>query len=105
MQERYFQARSGWIRRVPHGFSWGAFFFGPIWAFANRGPLLGLVWILVTLPIEAVAHLSGAHGIIGEALGLVASGALMFFSGRYGHRWLAWSLRKQGYEELATHAV
>jgi len=105
MKVRYFRSREGWIRRVPATFSWTAFFLGPTWAFANRAWLLGIVGVAAELPVEFLSRLGRE-----KSPGLFIAAALtpwafMFVSGRYGNRWLAWSLRRQGYMEIQQDAV
>jgi hypothetical protein len=102
MDARHFQARDGWIRRVPHGFSWAAFFLGPLWAFANRGWQLGLLSTLVAIPVEFLSDWGDAHGTMGQVAGSAVSLAFMFCSGRYGRECLAWSLGQQGYREVES---
>ena len=92
MKPRIFHAPTGWIRVVPAGFSWIAFFFGPLWAFANRAWILGILLFAAAIPIKLV------EVVVGPA-GALASLAFAIAAGRYGGRWLAWSLRKQGYLE------
>ena len=102
--DRYFTSANGWVRRVPAGFSWMAFFFGATWAFANRAWRLGLLFFVAELPVELLSQVGRARGIGLALMAGAVSLAYMFALGRYGHRWLAWSLRRQGYEELSQSA-
>jgi hypothetical protein len=105
MEALYFKSSDGWIRRVPASFSWGAFFFGATWAFANRAWLLGLLCTAAELPVELLSHVGRVRGHWLAAVAFLASVSVMYVLGRYGHVWLAWSLRRQGYEELQGHAI
>lgn len=100
MQTRRFQAPNGSIRIVPSGFSWGAFFLGPLWAFANRGHRLGILLFVAEMLVEIPASVMASQGPGWAVLGLAFSVAFMFVSGKYGRKWLAWSLARQGHEEL-----
>jgi hypothetical protein len=94
---RIFHAPSGWVRIVPSGFSWVALVFGPLWAFANRAWLLGILLIAASIPLKFLEVLGGRAGVlVSLAFGIVV--------GHYGCRWLAWSLNKQGYRE-GDHAA
>jgi hypothetical protein len=105
MYIRYFQSPEGWVRRVPAGFSWLAFFFGATWAFANRAWLLGVVVSLVTAPLDLLHYAGNALPPSLALAWLVGALVSMFLLGRYGHAWLAWSLKRQGYAEIQIDAV
>ena len=73
---------------VPEGFSWGAFFFGPLWLAAYR------VWTAAVLVLAAtiliVALTKG-----GAAAALLM--ALILLLGLSGHDLRRWSLNHRGY--------
>jgi hypothetical protein len=105
MEARYFQSPVGWVRRVPTGFSWVGFFFGASWAFANRAWLLGIILSVVATPFELLHYAGAAMHPLVALLWLAGNLACMVLVGRYGHRWLAWSLARQGYAEVDNAAV
>jgi hypothetical protein len=76
---------------VREGFSWGAFWFGPLWLLA-RGLWLALLgWLLAALLYAfARPHLGGGEGIL---LGL----AIAVFIGLEGNRWRRAKLLRRGY--------
>jgi hypothetical protein len=79
-------------------FSWGAFFFGPIWLAYRRAWLAALLWA-AGLAVVAVA---------GKGLGLGTSStvtidfALAILLGFEGPRIVAWALARKGYSESAV---
>ena len=79
---------------VPEGFAWGALLFGPLWLFAHRawlaGVLAAVAWVLIaTAP--------------GWAVRLPAGLALAWGLGLWGHDMRRWSLTRRGY--LLAHVV
>ncbi|MCB8879643.1 DUF2628 domain-containing protein [Acidisoma cellulosilytica] len=82
--------------RLPHlvreGFSLGAFLFGPLWLFANRAWIAGVIALAVLVGILTLASvLSGATPCL-----LLAYAAVMGFNGRDLQRW---SLGRRGFTE------
>jgi hypothetical protein len=84
--------------RTPHlvreGFSLGAFLFGPLWLFAHRAWVPGLIALALLI---GVGILGGAIGGSGTAtILLLGYAVLLGFNGRDLCRW---SLARRGYEE------
>ena len=78
---------------VREGFSWGACVFGPLWLFAHRAWIAGVLvlcgWILA----------AAMPGGLGPALMLV----LAWATGVFGTDWLRWSLAGRGF--TLVHAI
>jgi hypothetical protein len=105
MIDRYFQAKDGTIRRVHPRFHWLAFWFGSLWAFANRAWLLGLIMFLAELPISIGADHALPQSPSIAVICFISYIAFEFVAGRFGQAWLAWSFKHQGYKELARDAT
>jgi putative flippase GtrA len=56
--------------------------------------------MLAELPLYVLSEMLGVRGFVAAAAGFCISIAAMYVMGRFGHRWLAWSLRRQGYVEM-----
>ena len=78
---------------VPERFSWGAAIFGPLWLFAHRAWIAGIVALLAAL----LASLAPPEWRWALA---VALGALL---GLFGHDLRRWSLGRRGF--LLAHVV
>ncbi len=74
---------------VPEGWSWGAFWFGPLWLFAERA------WIPAILDLAAFAWLFALAPP--RFWGPVAFG-LALLAGTMGRDMVRWSLSRRGYE-------
>lgn len=82
---------------VKDGFSWPAFFFGPLWALANR---LWVVSVLVIVVLIAIGMLTRAlEG--GEALQAWLLLGFAVLLGFHGNDLRQWSLERAGYELTA----
>src|SRR6476661_1325222 len=100
---RYFQAKDGWIRAVPPGFSWLALLLGPTWAFANRAWLLGIFLVVGSASIQLFGRLATARWPVAGLGAALAVFLWMYAIGRYGRVLLAWSFVRQGYGEVGLH--
>jgi hypothetical protein len=81
-------------RLVREGFSLGAFLFGPLWLFAHRAWVAGVIALAVLVAIGVLAGpMSGSDVPLILLLGYAA---LLGWNGRDLCRW---SLARQGYEE------
>jgi hypothetical protein len=81
-------------RLVPEGFSLGAFVFGPLWLFAHRAWLAGVIALALLIVLGLLAGSmpdSSTPSIL-----LLGYAALLGWNGRDLCRW---SLARQGYEE------
>ncbi|MGK5027501.1 DUF2628 domain-containing protein [Janthinobacterium sp. RB2R34] len=86
---------------VSAGFSWPAFFLGPLWAVAKRRWWWLLPMFCLDVVLSASAELADSQGR--EAALLLASCAQLSYllmRGWYGNRWLAASLERQGYTRV-----
>jgi hypothetical protein len=72
---------------IREGFSWGAFFFGPIWLLAHRAWIAGVLvlcaWVLAAL--------------LPGPLRPVPTVALAWATGVFGTDWRRWSLERRGF--------
>jgi hypothetical protein len=101
---RLFQARNDQIRSVKVGFNWFAFVLGALWAFGNRGWILGIALVAASvglLLIEVVLR-NYVGGAMADIVALVLYVGSMFACGRWGNAWLARTLQLQGYREIKT---
>ena len=73
---------------VPEGFSWGAFFLGPLWLAAHRVWTAAVLVLAATILIVALAP-------DGATTALLA--ALILLLGLSGHDLRRWSLNHRGY--------
>jgi hypothetical protein len=97
------QHKDGRVALVGNGFSWAAFFFGPLWAVVKRQWMLGLLLFLVLIPINFLIEFAEATrnlAFILASLGLMIG--YMVSCGIYGNRWLKASLKRKGYVESAN---
>jgi len=72
---------------VREGFSWGAFFLGPLWLLAHRA------WVAGVLVLCGGVLAAGMPGGLRLALMLV----LAWVTGVFGTDWLRWSLARRGF--------
>ena len=84
---------------VKLGFSWPAFFFGSMWAMANR---MWFPYLLFLLPLDAIlwfvtGYAEGQNNPSLALIGLLATLVYAYFRGRLGNGWLAKSLISRGY--------
>ena len=87
---------------VNAGFSWPAFFLGPLWAIAKRRWWWLLPMLCLDVVLSACGELADIQGR--EAALLLASSAQLSYlllRGWYGNRWLEASLMRQGYTRVA----
>jgi hypothetical protein len=79
---------------VPEAFSLGAFLFGPLWLFAHRSWVAGIIAAAVLVSLPVLGTTLGGPPAVG--LLLFAYAALLGFSGRDLQRW---SLERRGFAE------
>jgi len=92
---------SGASINIKSGFSWPAFFLGPLWALTKRMWLLLFLLTLALLPLFALdAYAEYKKSVPLSFLVLVLLNGIMFICGRYGNRWLYAKLLKQGYKPV-----
>ncbi len=77
------------------GFSWPAFFFGPLW----------LAWHRLWIAALAFAAVSFATLALPPAAGLVASFLLALLLGLEGNALRRWALRRRGWREAGSVAA
>jgi hypothetical protein len=79
---------------VKDGFSWPAFFFGPLWALTNR------MWVVGALLIAAMIGISMVPAAFdgGDAIASSLAVALAVLLGFHGNDLRQWSLERAGYE-------
>ncbi len=92
---------------IKEGFSWSAFFFGPIWMLLNELWWLACLWVglLAVCPlIKEVAFQPPVGGIqiLAFFVLFVATFGLSFLSGFKGNEWLEEKVSKRGFELLNT---
>ena len=85
---------------VKDGFSWPAFFFGPLWALTNRLWVVGALLIAAMIGIGMIP--SAFDG--GDALASALTFALALLLGFHGNDVRQWSLERAGYELSAIVA-
>lgn len=86
---------------IKSGFSWPAFFLGPLWAIAKRMWLLLFILTLALLPIYALdAYAEYKKSVPLSILVLILVNGIMFICGRFGNRWLYAKLLRQGYRPV-----
>jgi hypothetical protein len=81
-------------RLVREGFSLGAFLFGPLWLFAHRAWVAGVIALALLIVIGVLAM--AMPGSSTPLIILLGYAALLGWNGRDIRRW---SLARQGYEE------
>ena len=81
-------------RLVREGFSLGAFLFGPLWLFAHRAWVAGVIALAVLVTIGVLAGAMSGSDV--PLILLLGYAALLGWNGRDLCRW---SLARQGYEE------
>jgi hypothetical protein len=79
-------------RLVREGFSLGAFLFGPLWLFAHRAWVAGVIALALLIGVFVLAAAIGGSGWIL----LLGYAALLGWNGRDLCRW---SLARRGYDE------
>jgi hypothetical protein len=79
---------------IREGFSWGALVFGPLWLFAHRAWIPGVLVLFLDMAIGALTT-----GILRAALSL----AMAWLLGLVGQDLRRWSLERRGY--LMPHIV
>jgi hypothetical protein len=101
----YLQAPNGNVVRLKNGFSWPAFFFGPVWPFIRRAWLLGFVLIVPVLGLNVLEAiiLSSWNSVAGAVLVLAGNVFCMYMYGRYCNRWIVRSLKGKGYGDFGSH--
>jgi hypothetical protein len=102
----YYRTPKGKSLRVKHGFSWPAFFFGPIWALVKGAwrlfALLLMSFLLLVFIDERFAKTSGSIAVLLSML--VAYIAYMFVCGKNGNSWLRGLYEQRGYKRVSTDA-
>jgi hypothetical protein len=80
---------------VKDGFSWPAFFFGPLWALSHR------MWVVGALLIAALIAIGMVPAVMSDAGDAIASWlslSLAVLLGFHGNDLRQWSLERSGYE-------
>lgn len=98
---------------VKKGFSWPAFFFGPIWAFSRNLWILGLAYIVVSLALHtmiteikpeatdtSLLFIFLANLLVG--ISYIVRFLLAIWFGIKGNEWVSNHLKKQSYELVKT---
>jgi hypothetical protein len=80
------------------GFSWSAFFLGPLWLIWRRAWLAALLWTLALVVIALASARLGLPKGVASTMGFVLAVLLGF----EGSRFVAWSLARKGYSESAV---
>ncbi len=93
--------REGEFQAVKAGFSWPAFFFSGIWAFAKQMPGRGFALLGAFVGPLALGE-SGQLGDIGHALGHFAPIVVALTAGSLGNSWWRAELEDSGFEQLGT---
>lgn len=94
----FFKSASGATAFVNTGFSWEAFFFGPLWAVAKRQWLMFSLLCVAQLPFTAIFMLAEQRKDAGLfVLSLLLSLIYMILCGVLGNRWHRRFLERQGY--------
>ena len=101
------QAPNGTIVEVKQGFSWPAFIFGPMWAFARRAWLLGLALCGVILVLRVAEEVLYAYwrSAWSALTVIVIYLCVMALFGSNGNFWLKRTLKARGYKEVSNDAV
>lgn len=73
---------------VPEAFSWGALIFGPLWLFAHRVWIAGIIALCLWVVIQALVPGGGAAVLLAT---------FEFTLGLFGHDLRRWSLARRGY--------
>lgn len=89
---------SGKVAQVKVGFSWPAFFLGPLWAIVKRLWLHFLILIMVAQALNFfMDHALSQDNLPSALLSIAMSLSYPFACGFYGNRWLLKTLLKRGY--------
>ena len=100
-QYKIFQDSSGNSEAVKQGWSWPAFFFSFIWAFAKKLWLLGIAFIIGSLVFGLIVGAAGGgEGL--DALINVVSIVISIVFGINGNSWREKNLFSRGYEQADT---
>ncbi len=88
---------------IKEGFSWPAFFFGPVWMLVNKLWLLTSLWVgicVVCLFIQEVAFQPPVSGmqIFAFLVLSTATFGLSVVPAFKGNEWREWNFSKKGYE-------
>lgn len=97
---------SGNVVRVKRGFSWPAFFIGPLWALYRQ---LWVVFLLLTTGMFALRVLFVYASRTRNATLMIAvvllEVAVMVICGVYGNRWVVSRLKRKGYVPKAVRIL
>jgi hypothetical protein len=89
---------------VPLGFSWPAFFLGPLWAIVKRLWLVLALLILASLAITLVDALSDTQNSVALTfLTLGLSIVYVYVCGKYGNKWWRWTLERRGFQPMSDN--
>jgi hypothetical protein len=101
------QSPDGEVVEIKIGFSWPAFFFGPIWGIFARVwrqlPTMLVAWLGLVLFDDLVVQPSGNLVLI-MLMGPLYIG-YMYICGKNGNRWVAQNLEKQGFNQIHRSAT
>ena len=98
MTERIYLGRPGTDDTIgiATGFSWAAFWLGPIWALSRRMWLTALAMVAVEMALYVPSLWFDERDIVGTLLSVMFGIAC----GKYGNRWHRRTLEKRGYVVL-----
>jgi hypothetical protein len=89
------------LEAVKQGFSWPAFFFGWIWAFVKRMPLVGAVLLAIDVGFAVGERVLPDEGLAAD-LAFLAWLAVGVVCGAYGNAWRRGALERRGFELAET---
>ena len=93
--------RDGELHAVKAGFSWPAFLFSGVWAFAKQMPGRGVALLGAIAGPLALGE-SGQVGPIGHVLGHFAPLLVGLAAGSLGNSWWKSALESSGFDRLGT---
>lgn len=101
------QSPHGEVVEIKAGFSWPAFFFGPIWGILARVwgqlPTMLAAWLALVMFDELVVQPSG-NLVLFLLMGPLYIG-YMYVCGKNGNRWVTQNLEKRGFNRIHRSAA
>jgi Protein of unknown function (DUF2628) len=96
--------RTGQVEAIKIGFSWPAFFCGPLWALFRKmwWPALGLLYLSIAagsayLAARILFTVFTGNAAIRGIVGILVIVGYMYLIGYCGNNWRQYSLLEQGY--------
>lgn len=86
---------------VKEGFSWPAFLFGPLWAFAHRMWLIAVALVVLVLALGLALDALG----VADVVETVISFAVAVLIGAHGNDWRRRALIRRGYRDAGVVAA